>query len=164
MRPQSSSRVRGQTRKWAANKSGKARPARRAPFALRRWPRKRSGSSEWLETHPTHFRPARQLSRPRENIVAIALSIQAINGDYTAQGSCLSSHECRSLVPCENAINFLWQEMWLDGLPAEGLEPTRSCDHWILSPARLPIPPRRRLGTGAKGYEIRAQAQHSRAG
>jgi hypothetical protein len=28
-------------------------------------------------------------------------------------------------------------------LPAEGLEPTRSCDHWILSPARLPIPPRR---------------------
>src|SRR5205814_1252781 len=30
------------------------------------------------------------------------------------------------------------------GLPAEGLEPTRSCDHWILSPARLPIPPRRR--------------------
>ena len=30
-------------------------------------------------------------------------------------------------------------------LPAEGLEPTRSCDHWILSPARLPIPPRRLL-------------------
>src|SRR5438874_6299722 len=30
-------------------------------------------------------------------------------------------------------------------LPAEGLEPTRSCDHWILSPARLPVPPRRRL-------------------
>src|SRR5437667_11934983 len=29
-------------------------------------------------------------------------------------------------------------------VPAEGLEPTRSCDHWILSPARLPIPPRRR--------------------
>ena len=29
-------------------------------------------------------------------------------------------------------------------LPAEGFEPTRSCDHWILSPARLPIPPRRR--------------------
>ena len=29
-------------------------------------------------------------------------------------------------------------------MPAEGLEPTRSCDHWILSPARLPVPPRRR--------------------
>src|ERR1700682_3281141 len=29
-------------------------------------------------------------------------------------------------------------------VPAEGLEPTRSCDHWILSPARLPVPPRRR--------------------
>jgi hypothetical protein len=31
---------------------------------------------------------------------------------------------------------------------------------WLLSPARLPIPPRRRLGTGAKGYEIHVQAQH----
>src|ERR1044071_9231516 len=30
-------------------------------------------------------------------------------------------------------------------MPAEGIEPTRSCDHWILSPARLPIPPRRRF-------------------
>src|SRR5262249_41377550 len=30
-------------------------------------------------------------------------------------------------------------------LPAEGLEPTRPCGHWILSPARLPIPPRRQL-------------------
>src|SRR6476660_1605463 len=29
-------------------------------------------------------------------------------------------------------------------VPAEGIEPTRSCDHWILSPARLPVPPRRR--------------------
>jgi hypothetical protein len=28
-------------------------------------------------------------------------------------------------------------------LPAEGLEPTRPYGHWILSPARLPIPPRR---------------------
>src|SRR5437868_9297400 len=33
---------------------------------------------------------------------------------------------------------------WAARLPAEALEPTRSCDHWILSPARLPIPPRRR--------------------
>jgi hypothetical protein len=32
-------------------------------------------------------------------------------------------------------------------MPAEGLEPTRPCGHWILSPARLPIPPRR-LGKG----------------
>jgi hypothetical protein len=36
-------------------------------------------------------------------------------------------------------------ELLGEGLPAEGLEPTRSCDHWILSPARLPIPPRRRF-------------------
>src|SRR5437899_2789626 len=34
-------------------------------------------------------------------------------------------------------------------LPAEGLEPTRSCDHWILSPARLPIPPRRRQASSS---------------
>jgi hypothetical protein len=53
-----------------------------------------------------------------------------------------------------NKLNSLWKDaqffpaLWVIaermGLPAEGLEPTRSCDHWILSPARLPIPPRRR--------------------
>ena len=39
-------------------------------------------------------------------------------------------------------------------LPAEGLEPTRSCDHWILSPARLPF---RHAGVleGAKEYGLR---------
>ena len=31
----------------------------------------------------------------------------------------------------------------LSDLPTEGIEPTRPCGHWILSPARLPIPPRR---------------------
>jgi hypothetical protein len=36
------------------------------------------------------------------------------------------------------------QKFDFQNLPAEGLEPTRSCDHWILSPARLPVPPRRR--------------------
>ena len=43
-------------------------------------------------------------------------------------------------------------------MPAEGLEPTRSCDHWILSPARLPF---RHAGVleGAKEYELRAEAQ-----
>jgi hypothetical protein len=33
----------------------------------------------------------------------------------------------------------------MQDVPAEGLEPTRPCGHWILSPARLPIPPRRRV-------------------
>jgi hypothetical protein len=43
-------------------------------------------------------------------------------------------------------------------VPAEGLEPTRSCDHWILSPARLPF---RHAGVleGAKEYEHRAEPQ-----
>ena len=30
-----------------------------------------------------------------------------------------------------------------DVIPAAGVEPARPCGHWILSPARLPIPPRR---------------------
>src|SRR5437660_9689969 len=43
-------------------------------------------------------------------------------------------------------------------VPAEGVEPTRSCDHWILSPARLPF---RHAGVleGAKEYGLRAEAQ-----
>jgi hypothetical protein len=44
-------------------------------------------------------------------------------------------------------------------VPAEGLEPTRPCGHWILSPARLPVPPRRPFASGAKEYELRAEAQ-----
>ena len=28
-------------------------------------------------------------------------------------------------------------------VPAEGIEPTHPCEYWILSPARLPVPPRR---------------------
>jgi hypothetical protein len=28
-------------------------------------------------------------------------------------------------------------------VPAEGFEPTHSCEYWILNPARLPVPPRR---------------------
>ena len=43
-------------------------------------------------------------------------------------------------------------------LPAEGLEPTRPCGHWILSPARLPIPPRRLLERTGQ-YRLRAGAQ-----
>ena len=30
-------------------------------------------------------------------------------------------------------------------MPLVGLEPTRHCCHWILSPARLPIPPQRQV-------------------
>jgi hypothetical protein len=35
-------------------------------------------------------------------------------------------------------------------VPVVGVEPTRSCPHRILSPARLPIPPHRQY----KKYEI----------
>ncbi len=33
-------------------------------------------------------------------------------------------------------------------VPKVGIEPTRHCCHWILSPARLPIPPLRQLSGG----------------
>ena len=46
--------------------------------------------------------------------------------------------ELPELKASEQVLNAYWKR-----LPAEGLEPTRSCDHWILSPARLPVPPRR---------------------
>jgi hypothetical protein len=46
-------------------------------------------------------------------------------------------------IPVERSTSDI--EHWIENsLPAEGLEPTRPCGHWILSPARLPIPPRRR--------------------
>ena len=38
-------------------------------------------------------------------------------------------------------------------IPAAGVEPARPCGHWILSPARLPIPPRRQIVTGVAGFE-----------
>ena len=43
-------------------------------------------------------------------------------------------------------------------VPAEGLEPTRSCDHWILSPARLPVPPRRRQASSSYEAGVIPQA------
>ena len=56
--------------------------------------------------------------------------------------------------PSENGLS----EREREEVPAEGLEPTRSCDHWILSPARLPF---RHAGLleGAKEYEFRGEPQ-----
>src|SRR5438105_14926961 len=47
-----------------------------------------------------------------------------------------------------------------DELPAEGLEPTRSCDHWILSPARLPF---RHAGVSKGSERIRSSRPSSNA-
>ncbi len=33
-------------------------------------------------------------------------------------------------------------------VPGAGVEPARTCVHWCLRPARLPIPPSRRLKIG----------------
>src|SRR5437773_12078844 len=46
------------------------------------------------------------------------------------------------------------------GVPAEGLEPTRSCDHWILSPARLPF---RHAGVSKGSERIRTSQRSSNA-
>src|SRR5438128_9863584 len=47
-------------------------------------------------------------------------------------------------------------------VPAEGLEPTRSFDHWILSPARLPVPPRRRQASSSYEAGVGAQVFRTR--
>jgi hypothetical protein len=50
-------------------------------------------------------------------------------------GQRVMTHVTTSTFPSENRLFRRRKE----NLPAEGLEPTRSCDHWILSPARLPF-------------------------
>jgi hypothetical protein len=42
-------------------------------------------------------------------------------------------------------VNRLWklENSYFRAVPTEGIEPTHCCQYWILSPARLPIPPRR---------------------
>ena len=61
-----------------------------------------------------------------------------------------------------NALNPLADERELirtgqKHVPTEGVEPTRPCGHWILSPARLPIPPRRHWES--RTYKHLRQAQ-----
>ena len=40
----------------------------------------------------------------------------------------------------------------IGAVPKVGIEPTRGCPHWFLRPARLPIPPLRRMA-GVEGLE-----------
>src|SRR4029077_15852775 len=56
---------------------------------------------------------------------------------FRARRSEIGSFRLSCSFPSQNGI--------VEALPAEGIEPTRSCDHWILSPARLPVPPRRQI-------------------
>src|SRR5437870_8985218 len=60
-------------------------------------------------------------------------ALQAV-ADWIVSRSRCAAHGCAADSEVPSSL----------GLPAEGIEPTRSCDHWILSPARLPVPPRRR--------------------
>ena len=55
-------------------------------------------------------------------------------------------------------------------VPGTGLEPARLLRHWILSPARLPIPPSRRVfiviqasGRQASGVGLHASGFHDRS-
>jgi site-specific DNA recombinase len=45
-------------------------------------------------------------------------------------------------------------------VPGVGIEPTRSCDHWILNPARLPIPPPGRGLFGAANLQLQYILKH----
>lgn len=46
----------------------------------------------------------------------------------------------------------------ISSVPEEGLEPSHPCGHWILSPARLPIPPLRLWGRhGATSHNVRGE-------
>jgi hypothetical protein len=54
-------------------------------------------------------------------------SIQAINGEYTAPPQLLVLARVRSLPRARTRLVPARKEIGLDTLPAEGLEPTRSC-------------------------------------
>lgn len=49
-------------------------------------------------------------------------------------------------------------------MPKVGLEPTRPCGHWILSPARLPIPPLRLVGGIIPQTEVASHIDLAAAG
>src|SRR5690349_18599747 len=77
---------------------------------------------------------------------------------FVSSASCFLGM-CGVRVP-SRFIRFYFLRLSSDGMPAEGIEPTRSCDHWILSPARLPVPPRRLRN---KSERIRAWRRSSNA-
>ena len=153
--------------------SGKVLPARRELFALHSpgWRLKGSRSSGWSRTRAVYCHPAGRSSRSRVNIVVLALPYKHKQQDRLCAAAVCSREKCeiglkdrKSGLPVllsevEASLDFLSDEeissslqtsnaqrptlnVQID-LPAEGLEPTRPCGHWILSPARLPIPPRR---------------------
>ena len=48
-------------------------------------------------------------------------------------------------IPKAKAEHLISDVRLLFGMPPVGVEPTLPCENWILSPARLPIPPQRQL-------------------
>jgi hypothetical protein len=75
--------------------------------------------------------------------VMIDLLDHGIHGRRTCHSSASAANRRLPLIgDCLPADQL--RETFL--LPTEGVEPTRPCGHWILSPARLPIPPRRLIG------------------
>src|SRR6266516_1916031 len=76
------------------------------------------------------------------NVEYARSNAQCSRKDCRRRGS--NPHDRARLVKWTNAFKHRTLNAQLKRFPADGLEPTRSCDHWILSPARLPVPPRRR--------------------
>src|SRR5437764_11923590 len=107
--------------------------------------------SVWNNSRSLH--DYRALARVREGVVFNGVGARlklALSNIERRTSNSESLREQASHVECRT-----------EELPAEGLEPTRPCGHWILSPARLPIPPRR-LFERTERYRLRAQAQVAR--
>jgi hypothetical protein len=61
---------------------------------------------------------------------------------------------------CSEIVHFrgsLATLVTVEVVPENGVEPSRSCDHWILSPARLPVPP---LGHGGQNNTMARRASN----
>ncbi len=64
----------------------------------------------------------------------------SVNGRWEWMENLTTTH-IAGTIPHDNPVVFIGSRGEL--VPKVGVEPTLSCENWILSPARLPIPPLR---------------------
>src|SRR6478672_958319 len=91
--------------------------------------------------HSAFFERARKAPAPTESTF-VCLPGQYANSCSVNAGevqACEVDGVVENLSVCEDA------DSGEEGMvPGTGLEPARPCGHWLLRPARLPIPPSRR--------------------